>query len=195
MTTDTNSPIEFSEVHIYADGACSGNPGKGGYGVVILNYGQRQELSGGFRYTTNNRMEIMGAIVGLKALSDMSSKVTIYSDSKYLVDMFNGGHANKWRDKGWLKSKGKEPAKNPDLWNDLLDITAKHEVKMVWVRGHGSNENNSRCDELAVEARLKDDLPSDEGYVNPAPVVQVPIVQVMPVVPVEEEPDLFGWLK
>jgi ribonuclease HI len=190
MTPDTANPIEPPEVHIYTDGACSGNPGKGGFGVVILNQGQRQELSGGFRYTTNNRMEILGAIVGLKTLTHQNSKVTLYSDSKYLVDMFNGGHAKNWRDKGWIRNQRKEPAKNPDLWNDLLNISTKHEVQMVWVKGHASNPHNARCDELAVEARLKDDLPSDEGYVNP-----VSVVPPAPVVTKEEEQDLFGWVK
>ena len=193
MTTGANSPtipIEPLDVHIYADGACSGKPGKGGYGVVILNNGQRQEFSGGFRHTTNNRMEILGAIVGLKSLTNQNSKVTLYSDSKYLVDMFNGGHAGKWRKDGWTRNKGKEPAKNPDLWNDLLNISTKLEVQMVWVKGHASNPHNARCDELAVEARLKDDLPNDEGYENP-----VPVVPIAPGVPVEEEQDLFGWMK
>ena len=134
----------------------------------------------------------MGAIVGLKHLNGRKSKVILYSDSQYLVDMFNGGHAVKWRKDGWTRNKGKEPAKNPDLWHELLNLAEPHDVKMVWVRGHGSNNENARCDELAVEARLKDDLPTDEGYVNPVPVSDtVPV----PVVPGAEEPDLFGWMK
>jgi len=203
MTTDTNIPIEVVEVHIYADGACSGNPGAGGYGVVILINGQRQELSGGFRYTTNNRMEILGAIVGLKALNGLNGlhgqkrKVTIYSDSQYLVDMFNGGHAVKWRKDGWTRNKGKDQVKNPDLWNELLTVSANHEVKMVWVKGHASNPHNSRCDELAVEARMRKDLPSDEGYINP----QIPDVPEMNDVQAAQssqalqEQTLFDWLR
>jgi len=133
----------------------------------------------------------MGAIVGLKHLNGRKSKVILYSDSQYLVDMFNGGHAVKWRKKGWMFTRTK-PVKNPDLWNELLNLAESHEVKMVWVRGHGSNNENARCDEMAVEARLKDDLPTDEGYVNPVPV-SVP--DTVPVMPGAEEPDLFGWMK
>lgn len=172
---------EPKSISIYTDGACSGNPGRGGYGVVILEGGQRRELSGGFRLTTNNRMELLAAIVGLGALSDMNARVTLYSDSRYVVDMFNGGYARQWRSAGWKRNRGKEPVKNPDLWQDLLDIASRHEVEMVWVRGHASNRENARCDEMAVEARLKDDLPADEGYVNPAPVA-----------PLKVERDLFG---
>jgi ribonuclease HI len=156
------------EITIYADGAASPNPGLGGYGVVLLCDGQRRELSGGFRRTTNNRMEILGAIVGLRALNGTRSRVTIYSDSKYVVDMFNGGYAEKWRQNGWWRNKGKDPALNPDLWGELLDLAARHEVRFVWVRGHADNLENARCDELAVAARQVEDLPPDPGYETPA---------------------------
>ena len=140
-------------VTIYADGAASPNPGRGGYGVIIIHNGQRRELSGGFGKTTNNRMEIMGAIIGLRSLNGQKSKVTIYSDSKYVVEMFNGGYAEKWRSHNWTRNNGKAAALNPDLWNELLNLAAHHEVKFMWVRGHGSNQDNALCDALAVAAR------------------------------------------
>ncbi|MCX7009401.1 MAG: ribonuclease HI [Kiritimatiellaeota bacterium] len=156
------------EVTIYADGAASPNPGCGGYGVIILlREGQRRELSGGFSKTTNNRMEILGAIIGLRELKGQPCKVTIYSDSKYVVDMFNGGYAEKWRRAHWTRNKGKDAALNPDLWNELLNLAAQHEVKFIWVRGHGSNQDNTRCDELAVAARCRQNLPMDVGYEKP----------------------------
>ena len=154
-------------VVIYADGAASPNPGPGGYGVVLLLDGQRQELSGGFRKTTNNRMELFSIITALRALGGRKGAVTIYSDSRYVVDMFNGGYAAQWRKHGWTRNKGKDPALNPDLWNDLLNLSANHEVKFVWVRGHADNVENARCDELAVAARQVADLPADAGYENP----------------------------
>ena len=158
MSTDAK------EVTIYADGAARPNPGVGGYGVVLIRNGLRQELSGGFRKTTNNRMEILGAIIGLRALNGDRSNVTIHSDSRYVVEMFNGGYAEGWRRNGWRRNRGKDPALNPDLWNELLDLSAEHEVRFVWVRGHSDDKENARCDELAVAARQGNDLPSDEGY-------------------------------
>ena len=164
-----------ASVTIYADGAASPNPGRGGYGVVILHQGNRHELSGGFRATTNNRMELMGAIAGLRALQSLplpggcKAKVTLYSDAKYLVDMFNGGHAAKWRQNGWTRNKGKDKACNHDQWHELLTLAERHDVNMVWVKGHSSNLENAHCDELAVAARQREDLPPDEGYENPSP--------------------------
>ena len=155
------------EIIVYADGAASPNPGPGGYGVVLIRHGQRQELSGGFRRTTNNRMEILGAIVGLRALDGESSGVTIHSDSEYLVKMINGGYAEQWRRNGWRRNKGKDPALNPDLWRELLDLSVLHQARFVWVRGHADSKENVRCDELAVAARKGKDLPPDEGYENP----------------------------
>lgn len=165
-----------NEVLIYADGAASPNPGAGGYGVVLIRDGQRRELSGGVRRTTNNRMEILGAIVGLRALNGETCKVTLYSDSKYVVDMFNGGYAAQWRQNGWTRNKGKDPALNPDLWGELLDLASRHETRFVWVRGHASNQENSRCDELAVAARQARDLPPDEGFERAA-VTRPPVMR------------------
>lgn len=135
---------------IYTDGACLNNPGPGGYGVVLLQGNQRKELSGGFRLTTNNRMEIMAAIVGLEAL-ESKSVVTLYSDSKYLVDSITLGWAKRWRSNGWMRN-AKERALNPDLWERLLNLCSQHEVEFRWVKGHASNKENNRCDLLSVQA-------------------------------------------
>jgi ribonuclease HI len=172
------------DVTIYADGAASPNPGPGGYGTVVLRQSGRLELAGGFRRTTNNRMEILGAIVGLREVTKAGAgraAVTLYSDSKYLVDMFNGGYAAKWRQQGWTRNKGKDAALNPDLWNELLNLSAGHDVKFVWVRGHDDNVENTRCDELAVKARQGQNLPLDAGYENHG-APQPP-----------QQPTLFGW--
>ncbi|AEG59461.1 ribonuclease HI [Desulforamulus ruminis] len=147
------------EVIIYTDGACSGNPGPGGYGAVMLYQGHRRELSAGFRDTTNNRMEIMAAIASLEALKEKCS-VTLYTDSQYLVNAMEKGWAKKWRANGWMRNK-KEPALNPDLWERLLTLCQYHKVKFLWVRGHSGNPENERCDQLAVEASKQPDLPPD----------------------------------
>lgn len=156
------------EITIYTDGACQANPGPGGYGVVLISDDQRRELSGGFRKTTNNRMELFSVIRALRELDQPSCKVTVYSDSQYVVNMINGGHAQRWRRNGWKRNGGKELALNPDFWGELLDLCARHEAKFVWVRGHADNKENSRCDELAVAARQVANLPVDEGYEQPA---------------------------
>ena len=160
-------PAHASEVTIHADGAASPNPGAGGCGVIVIRNGQRQELSDGFRSTTNNRMELMGVILGLRSLSGERSVVTIYTDSQYVANMFNGGYAEDWRRNGWRRNKGKHPALNPDLWDELLNLSAQHEVRFVWVKGHADHPENTRCDELAVAARQGKDLPADDGYENP----------------------------
>ena len=160
------------EITIYTDGACRANPGPGGYGVVLLANGQRHELSGGFRKTTNNRMELFSVIRALRELEQPHGQVTVYSDAQYVVNMINGGHAQRWRQAGWTRNKGKDPAMNPDLWEILLDLCARHEPKFVWVRGHTDNPENTRCDELAVAARQVADLPEDEGYGKPATPAQ-----------------------
>jgi ribonuclease HI len=149
-------------VVIYTDGACLGNPGPGGYGVVLLYNDTRREISGGFRLTTNNRMEIFAAIAGLKALKT-SCDVTIYSDSQYLVDAIMRGWAIRWKANGWRRNK-KEMAVNADLWEELLTLCAQHQVKFVWVRGHAGNKENERCDQLAVCAAQQKGLPPDDGY-------------------------------
>ncbi|HWO01380.1 MAG TPA: ribonuclease HI [Blastocatellia bacterium] len=153
---------EQKKVTIYTDGACLGNPGPGGYGVVLLFGGHRKELSGGFRLTTNNRMELLAVIVGLRALKERCS-VTVYSDSQYVVNTIEKGWAARWRANGWKRNK-KEKAINADLWEELLDLCDKHQVKMVWVRGHSGVKENERCDELSVAAANQKGLPPDEGY-------------------------------
>lgn len=152
----------LQSVEIYTDGACSGNPGPGGYGA-ILKYGEREkELSGGYALTTNNRMELMAVIKGLEALK-RPCRVTLYSDSKYIVDAMNLGWAVKWRAAGWMRGK-KSPAKNPDLWKKILELASIHQIRWVWVKGHASNRYNNRCDRLAVEAAAGDNLQPDPGY-------------------------------
>ena len=147
---------------IYTDGACIKNPGRGGYGVVVLDGENRKELSGGFRHTTNNRMEIMAAIAGLQGL-DVRCDVTVYSDSKYLVDAITLGWVERWRAHNWQRTPS-EAAVNPDLWETLLGLCAWHKVKFVWLRGHAGNTENERCDRLAVRAAQEEDLPQDLQY-------------------------------
>ena len=138
----------MKEVSLYTDGACRGNPGPGGWGAILV-YGRfEKEMSGGERETTNNRMELTGAIVGLEALK-YPCRVTLCSDSKYLVDGITKGWAEKWRANGWIKSD-KKPALNSDLWGRLLDLLQIHEVSFVWVKGHNGHPYNERCDRLAV---------------------------------------------
>lgn len=151
-------------VKIYTDGACTGNPGRGGYGV-ILQYGMKsKQMSGGFRLTTNNRMELMAAIVGLKELRYKCS-VTIYSDSQYVVQGISKGWAKKWRDNNWQRDK-KHKAVNVDLWEELLDLCAGHEVTFCWVKGHVGHEENECCDGLATKAAQSDTLALDIVYEN-----------------------------
>jgi len=138
----------MKHVDIYSDGACKGNPGAGGWGTIIVYGGSEKELSGGEAMTTNNRMELSGAIAGLSALKYPCS-VTLYSDSKYLVDAVRLGWAAGWKSRGWIKSD-KQPALNTDLWEKLLALTEIHEVEFVWVKGHAGHEYNERCDRLAV---------------------------------------------
>jgi len=149
-------------VIIYADGACLGNPGPGGYGTVLLFQDKRKELSGGYRRTTNNRMELMAAIVCLEALK-APSKVVLYSDSKYVVDAVEKGWARGWRRNGWRKAD-KQLAMNPDLWERLLTLCARHSVRFEWVKGHAGNVENERCDALANAAALLEELQPDPGY-------------------------------
>lgn len=155
------------EVLIYSDGGARNNPGPGGYGVVILDGSERRELSGGYRLTTNNRMELMGCIVGLSAVEKRGRKIAIYTDSSYVVNGISKGWARNWRKKGWVKSDGK-PALNPDLWEILLDLVEGSEVAFHWVRGHAGNPLNERCDELAVASSYGKALPDDHGYTGQA---------------------------
>ena len=149
-------------VTIHTDGGCLGNPGPGGYGVV-LRYGRHEKcLSGGFARTTNNRMEIMAAIAGLEALKD-PCRVTLHSDSKYVVEAMTLGWVQRWRAKGWKRNK-KDKAVNVDLWERLLAACARHEVTFKWVKGHAGHADNEACDRLANAAATRRDLPTDEGY-------------------------------
>ena len=140
-------------VTIYTDGACSGNPGPGGWGAILSYNGVEKELSGGEKQTTNNRMELTGVISALKALKEPCI-VELYSDSKYVVDALEKGWAVSWQKKGWVKSD-KKPALNPDLWETLLNLCSVHELHCHWVKGHAENPYNNRCDALAVEQRDK----------------------------------------
>ena len=137
-------------VTLYTDGACSGNPGPWGWGAILEYKGHERELSGGEANTTNNRMELTAVIRGLEALTEPCI-VELYSDSKYVIDALEKGWAWGWKKRGWIKSV-KKPALNPDLWERLLELTQRHELRYHWVKGHAENEKNNRCDELAVAA-------------------------------------------
>ena len=144
---------ELKHVDIFTDGACSGNPGPGGFGVILKYRGTEKEISGGEAETTNNRMELSAAIAGLEALREPCS-VTLYSDSKYLIDAIKCGWAVKWRANGWMRTK-KDRALNPDLWERLLQLLEIHKVEFVWVKGHAGHPENERCDRLAVAESMK----------------------------------------
>jgi ribonuclease HI len=146
------------EITIYTDGASSGNPGPGGYGVVLISGKHRLEKSEGFRLTTNNRMELMAVIAGLEALKIPGSKVVIYTDSKYVADSVEKGWVFKWEKNSFKKKK------NPDLWIRFLQVYRKHNVRFVWIKGHSNNIENERCDHLAVSAYSGSNLLDDSGY-------------------------------
>ena len=146
------------EITIYTDGAAKGNPGKGGYGVVLMSGKHRKELSEGYRLTTNNRMELLSVIVALEALKYQPSEVKIYSDSKYVVDAVEKSWVFNWEKKGFQKKK------NVDLWKRFLLIYRKHHVTFIWVKGHAGNPLNERCDQLAVAAASKEQLLVDEVF-------------------------------
>ena len=146
------------QVTIYTDGAAQGNPGRGGYGVVLLSGPHRKELSAGFRLTTNNRMELMAVCVALEALKFDGTEVTLYSDSKYVVDAVNQRWVFGWEQKRFTGKK------NPDLWMRFLRVYRRHRVRFVWVKGHASTIENNRCDELAVAAANGGNLFEDTGY-------------------------------
>lgn len=146
------------KITIYTDGAARGNPGKGGYGIVMLSGVHKKELSQGFQHTTNNRMELLAVIVALETIKIDGCDVTVYTDSKYVADSVTKGWVF-----NWVKNRFKGK-KNSDLWMRFLDIYKKHMVKFVWVKGHANNPLNERCDELAVEASFEPNLPEDKGY-------------------------------
>ncbi|MBE7025540.1 MAG: ribonuclease HI [Ruminococcaceae bacterium] len=151
----------MKQVILYTDGACSGNPGPGGYGAILSYGGREKELSAGYRKTTNNRMELLAVIRGLEALKEPCT-VTLYSDSKYVVDAITLGWAVAWQKNGWKRKGGK--ALNPDLWEQLLRLLDVHAVTCVWVKGHAENEKNNRCDQLAVAASQGENLLADTVY-------------------------------
>ena len=146
------------EITIYTDGAASGNPGPGGYGVVLISGKHRLEKSEGFRLTTNNRMELLAVIIGLEALKKPMSKVVVFTDSKYVADSVEKGWLFQWESKAFKKKK------NPDLWIRFLKAFRKHNVRLIWIKGHNNNKENELCDRLAVEAYRSDTLREDSGY-------------------------------
>lgn len=160
---------DLKHVNIHTDGACLGNPGPGGYGVVLQFGEHRRELSAGYRRTTNNRMEILAAVAGLRALKERC-QVSLISDSEYLVQMMTQGWPGRWRASGWRRSN-KEKALNPDLWDELLQLCERHDVTFQWVKGHAGHTENERCDQLALQAARQEPtrLLVDEGYELPAP--------------------------
>ena len=149
----------MKNVEIFTDGACSGNPGPGGYGVLLRFNGQIKQISQGFNKTTNNRMELRAVIEGLKALTEKCD-VTIYSDSKYIVDAIEKGWARRWKANNWYRNK-KEKALNIDLWQILIDLIDQHSVKFYWVKGHSGHPENEICDQLAVKATAGKNLVDD----------------------------------
>lgn len=160
----TSRPV----IYLYTDGASSGNPGPGGYGAVLKCGTLRKELSGGFRRTTNNRMELLAVIKGLEAIRWENADVELWSDSSYVVNAINKGWLAKWQKKGFAK------VKNPDLWMRFLDVWKRHHVTFHWLKGHAGHPENERCDALAVDAGAGavsrgEILPADEGYENAEP--------------------------
>jgi ribonuclease HI len=156
--------IQYGDgVQIFTDGGALNNPGPGGYGVVLIYDGVRKELTGGYRLTTNNRMELMGCIVALRQLEQKDKPITLYSDSSYVVNGISKGWAKSWRKNGWIKSD-KRPALNQDLWAELLELIQDLDIVFKWVKGHAGNPFNERCDELAVGSARRPDLPIDLGY-------------------------------
>lgn len=164
MTESSFRQNELKNITIYTDGACSGNPGPGGYGVVLIYKNSRKEISGGYRLTTNNRMELKAAIVGLESLKEKCF-VKLFSDSQYLVNGIAKGWAIKWKSNNWMKNKS-EKALNSDLWDQLLKLCERHTVDFFWVQGHAGDLQNERCDELARSFMFRHDLPSDKGFEN-----------------------------
>jgi ribonuclease HI len=147
-------------VIIYTDGAAKGNPGNGGFGIVLISGKHRKEISGGFRLTTNNRMELLAVIIGLESLKSKKESVTVYSDSKYVVDAVNKKWVFGWEKKNFNKKK------NPDLWIRFLKIFKKHNILFIWIKGHSENVENERCDYLAVSAAEESSLKIDSWYEN-----------------------------
>ena len=154
----------MKKIDVYTDGACTGNPGKGGYGAVLIYNGIKKEISGGYVLTTNNRMELIAAIEALKQLKE-PCEVTLYSDSKYLTDAINKGWLESWKKNNWKKSD-KKSVLNIDLWQELAKLLEIHCVEFVWVKGHAGNEFNEVCDALAVDAYTNSAVHEDRGYIS-----------------------------
>lgn len=150
------------KIEIYTDGAARGNPGPGGYGIVLKYGNHRKEISGGFKHTTNNRMELLAVIIALEHLKYRGSDVLLYSDSSYVCNAVNEGWIITWEKKGFRKKK------NPDLWIRFLKIYRDHKVRLIWIKGHADNTENEVCDRLAVDASRGENLPEDEGYLEDA---------------------------
>jgi len=146
------------DITIYTDGASRGNPGPGGYGIILISGKHRLEKTEGFRLTTNNRMELLAVIIGLESLKQSGSKVTVYTDSRYVADAVEKGWVFRWEAKAFRKQK------NPDLWIRFLKIYRKHNVRLVWIKGHASDPENELCDRMAVESSFRKDLQEDTGY-------------------------------
>ena len=153
--TEITPKVRFAlkKVDIYTDGACSGNPGPGGWGAILCYNGVEKEISGGEPHTTNNRMELLAVISALSMLKE-PCEVTLYSDSQYVCNALERGWAKKWQANGWMRTK-KDPALNPDLWEKLLNLCDVHKVNVVWVKGHNNHPMNERCDRLAVAESQK----------------------------------------
>ena len=149
-----------TKIIMYTDGAAKGNPGPGGYGVVLMSGQHRKEISEGFENTTNNRMELLAVIIGLEALKQTNCEVTVYTDSKYVSDSVEKGWVFGWEKKRFAKKK------NPDLWVRFLKVYRKHKVRFIWVKGHANIKENERCDQLAVEAAESGRLKPDVGYIS-----------------------------
>ena len=149
-----------SSITVYTDGSARGNPGPGGYGIVLISGPHRKELSQGFTHTTNNRMELLAVIVALETLKNTNSQVTVYTDSRYVVDAVEKSWVLGWEKKNF---SGK---KNPDLWIRFLKVYRRHKVRFIWVKGHANNAENNVCDRLAVESSMKPELLIDDGYVR-----------------------------
>lgn len=163
MNDDSTSAAK-PHLEIYTDGGCEPNPGPGGYGVVLVHPRKRAEVSGGFRLTTNNRMEIYAAIAGLEMLKQ-PCKVTLYSDSQYVVKAMTEGWAATWKKKNWWRTNKQRP-ENVDLWQRLGRLCETHQVEFRWVKGHAGHPENERCDQLSMAALRQPNLPADEGYEN-----------------------------
>jgi len=155
-------PARKEDVVIYTDGGCTNNPGPGGYGAVIIRQGKRREISGGFRHTTNNRMELTACIMALKSVESGLS-IVLHSDSRYVVNGITKGWAAKWREQGWMRTKT-DAAENFDLWDELLELCQERNVRFVWVRGHAGNPENERCDMLATQAAADNPRTRDSNF-------------------------------